>query len=101
MKIKCRPDMEAVKLGTTMCGSNSLATNYSWSHTSWKEGKRCVSGCKSKMIEKGWEEACCQAGTNDKEQVTHCLVRDKVEVTKPGYNWLQKAVKCKGILKYF
>ena len=94
--------MKAVKLGTTMCGNNSLATDYSWSHTSWNEGKKCLSGCKSKMIEKGWEEACCQAEVTDPDfKITHCLVREKVDVVEHiRFNRLEKAVKCTGILKY-
>ena len=93
--------MEDVQLGTKMCGSNSLATEDTYSFPYWDNGTYCVTFCKRKMKENEWEEACCQAGTNEKEDVTHCLVRNNSEVTKPGYNWLQRAVKCKGILKYF
>ena len=102
MEIKCHPDMEDVKLGKTMCGNSSLAADYIWSHTSWHEGIYCVSFCKHKMKKNEWEEACCQAEVTDPDfKITHCLVREKVDVVEHiQFNRLEKAVKCTGVLKY-
>ena len=96
-KINC-PDMKAVTLGTTMCGYNSLTTNFTWPYAFWDEGQNCISACKQRMAENEWEEACCQAEKNG--AATLCMVRDKVDVVKTGSS-KTKAVKCKGILKHF
>ena len=81
-----------------MCGSNSLETDYRWPYTFWDEGQNCISACKQRMAENEWEEACCQAEKSG--PATRCMVRGKVDVVKTDSS-KTKAVKCKGIFKYF